>query len=100
MLAQQLGILVGSNVRAQSLDGVHLQALDAIRFQFSCSQPVLAAYNTGLGEDGTYTDITSLARALVRAGVPSVVTNRCDLLHCSLSAPLCTRGSNGRTLSY
>jgi CHAT domain-containing protein len=37
---------------------------------------ILAACSTSQGENGTYTDVTSLARALVRAGVPSVVASR------------------------
>jgi CHAT domain-containing protein len=40
---------------------------------------VLAACDTGIGEDGMYTDVTSLARALVRAGVPRVITSRWTL---------------------
>ena len=40
---------------------------------------VLAACDTGIGEDGMYTDVTSLARALVRAGVPRVITSRWKL---------------------
>lgn len=40
---------------------------------------VLAACDTGIGEDGMYTDVTSLARALVRGGVPRVITSRWKL---------------------
>ena len=40
---------------------------------------VLAACDTGIGENGMYTDVTSLARALVRAGVPRVITSRWTL---------------------
>jgi CHAT domain-containing protein len=40
---------------------------------------VLAACDTGIGENGMYTDVTSLARALVRAGVPRVITSRWKL---------------------
>ena len=37
---------------------------------------VLAACDTAQGEAETYTDVESLARALIRAGVPSVVASR------------------------
>lgn len=41
---------------------------------------VLAACDTTKGNDGSYNDVTSLVRALVRAGVPSVVASRWDLI--------------------
>jgi len=41
---------------------------------------ILAACDTGQGENGSYTDVTSLARAFVRGGVPSVVASRWKLI--------------------
>ena len=40
---------------------------------------ILAGCDTGKGESGSYNDVTSLARALVRAGVPMVVVSRWEL---------------------
>ena len=40
---------------------------------------ILAGCDTGKGESGSYNDVTSLARALVRAGVPMVVVSRWQL---------------------
>jgi CHAT domain-containing protein/cytochrome c-type biogenesis protein CcmH/NrfG len=41
---------------------------------------VLAACNTNKGNEGNYSDTTSLVRTMVRAGVPSVVASRWGLI--------------------
>jgi CHAT domain-containing protein len=41
---------------------------------------VLAACDTIKGNDGSYNDVTSLVRTMLRAGVPSVVASRWDLI--------------------
>lgn len=41
---------------------------------------VLAACDTSKGDDGSYNDITSLVRTMVRAGVPSIVATRWKLV--------------------
>jgi CHAT domain-containing protein/cytochrome c-type biogenesis protein CcmH/NrfG len=41
---------------------------------------VLAACDTSKGDEGTYSDMTSLVRTLVRAGVPSIVASRWKLV--------------------
>lgn len=41
---------------------------------------VLAACNTDKGDEGNYSDTTSLVRAMVRGGVPSVLASRWNLI--------------------
>jgi len=41
---------------------------------------VLAACDTSKGDEGTYSDMTSLVRTMVRAGVPSIVASRWKLV--------------------
>ena len=41
---------------------------------------VLAACDTTKGNDGNYNDVTSLVRTMIRAGVPSVVASRWDII--------------------